>query len=140
MGKFCDQLKAARTRARLTQKQLAEKLGLSPTSLVNYEAGKRVPDVETAVRMAEALHVDIADFLAPLLISTNVALDKSEFQGNIRNTQQQKALEEIDRMTRDELIQYLMDEAKYWKAEAEKAKAEAERLRGKDKGGSKRTG
>ena len=38
-------LKAARANARLTQKEAAEKLGISVETLANYEKGRSFPDV-----------------------------------------------------------------------------------------------
>jgi putative transcriptional regulator len=45
----------------LTQEQLARKSQTSTRAIQNYEAGKRVPDVHTAIRIAEALNKEVKD-------------------------------------------------------------------------------
>jgi transcriptional regulator with XRE-family HTH domain len=45
----------------LTQKDLGDKLHVEHTTISNYETGKRRPDIETLVRIAQILDVDIKD-------------------------------------------------------------------------------
>lgn len=54
MGK--EELKAARKRLKLTQKELGEKLGLTPDFISKMERGKKeiMPRTELAVRSLEA--------------------------------------------------------------------------------------
>ena len=51
-------LRTLRTRAGITQDQLAEKLFVSRQTVSNYETGRSQPDVDTLVRLAEALGTD----------------------------------------------------------------------------------
>ena len=44
--------KAARVHANLTQKEAAEKLGISRTTLQNYETMKSIPSIDVAKKMA----------------------------------------------------------------------------------------
>lgn len=53
---------ALRSAKGLSQKQLAEKLNVSPSSVGMYEQGRREPSLELIVEMAEVLCVSI-DFL-----------------------------------------------------------------------------
>ncbi len=46
-----------RTRAQLTQKQLAEACGISEPAIRNYELGNRIPGIDTLNDIADALHV-----------------------------------------------------------------------------------
>lgn len=46
-------LKAARVNKNLTQKQAAEKLGISKDSLWNYENGRSFPDIRIIKKMEE---------------------------------------------------------------------------------------
>lgn len=46
-------LKAARVNKNLTQKQAAEKLGISRDSLWNYENGRSFPDIRIIKKMEE---------------------------------------------------------------------------------------
>ena len=52
---FMSQLKAARKAAGLTQKQVAEKLGIDHTTYSGYETGKHQPDVRGIKRIASVL-------------------------------------------------------------------------------------
>jgi putative transcriptional regulator len=53
----------------MTQEQLAEKAGVSRQTIIAIEAGKYVPSLELAFRIAEAFQVDISDLFNYELIS-----------------------------------------------------------------------
>jgi transcriptional regulator with XRE-family HTH domain len=53
-----DKLKEARTRRLLTQEELAEKAGVSPTTVVNVERNQQEPHFRTIRKLAEVLDVD----------------------------------------------------------------------------------
>ena len=55
---FKDRLKEARIAGGLTQKQLAEKLGIGGTTVTGYEKGNSEPNVNTIGKIMEILHVD----------------------------------------------------------------------------------
>ncbi|MBQ2986939.1 MAG: helix-turn-helix domain-containing protein [Tyzzerella sp.] len=55
---FYERLKEARVNARLTQEQLAEKIGVAKTTLSGYENGNREPSVATVAKLMQALQVD----------------------------------------------------------------------------------
>ncbi len=57
--KFCDNLRAARSYANLTQKQVAEKLGVVESCYANWEQGRTEPNVENLRRLGEILNVDL---------------------------------------------------------------------------------
>lgn len=52
---FGNRLKKARSKAGLSQKELAARLGTTPQNLAQYENGKRNPKKETLAKMADAL-------------------------------------------------------------------------------------
>jgi transcriptional regulator with XRE-family HTH domain len=56
-------LKAARVRRLLTQEELAEKAGVSPSTIVNIERDQTVPHFRTIRKLAEALEVDPTSLL-----------------------------------------------------------------------------
>ncbi len=57
---FSQRLKEARNNKNMTQRQLADKIGVSATTLTNYETNKsKVPGADTLVLLAEALDVSI---------------------------------------------------------------------------------
>ena len=57
-------LKAARVRRLLTQVELAEKAGVSPSTLVNSARDQTVPHFRTIRKLAEALDVDPTSLLS----------------------------------------------------------------------------
>jgi len=60
---FEKNLKYYRLKSKMTKKELAEKCGVTPMAITNYEQGTRRPDMEIITRLAEALDVQIADFI-----------------------------------------------------------------------------
>lgn len=53
-------IKNARKKAGLTQKELAEKMGSTQQNLAQYESGKRNPKLETLNKIAEALKIPVS--------------------------------------------------------------------------------
>ena len=51
----------ARNSADFTQKELARKIGKAERTYQDYEAGRRVPDVSTAILIANILGVEVKD-------------------------------------------------------------------------------
>ena len=58
---FCIQLKKAREIKGLTQKDLAERLGLSAPSIVAYEAGNKKPSFDILLGLSKELNVSLDD-------------------------------------------------------------------------------
>lgn len=59
MPEFKDMLKYFRMRENLSQSELAEKLGVSASTISMYEVGKREPDFETEERIADFFNTDL---------------------------------------------------------------------------------
>lgn len=59
MPDFKDMLKYFRMRANLSQSELAEKIGVSTSTISMYEVGKREPDFETEERIADFFNTDL---------------------------------------------------------------------------------
>lgn len=57
-----DRLKEARLRAKLTQKEIADAVGIATTTYNGYERGKSDPDINTLCKMMNVLNVD-ANFI-----------------------------------------------------------------------------
>lgn len=62
MGNFYSRLKNLRIENNLLQKDLAKKLRLAQTTIANYEQGKRFPDEETLIKVADLFNVSM-DYL-----------------------------------------------------------------------------
>lgn len=56
-------LKAARVNAGLTQDETAKKLKKSKNTIVNYESGKSVPDIETGKALAALYGCSVDDLI-----------------------------------------------------------------------------
>lgn len=69
---FGNKLKQLRTEAGLTQKQLAEQIGVTKSVISFYELRERTPSPDVLIRLASVFHVS-ADFL--LGIEKNEEID-----------------------------------------------------------------
>ena len=58
---FKDNLRNLRISKDLTQEQLSKNLGLSPSSIGNYEQGTRFPKYETLEKIADYFNISISD-------------------------------------------------------------------------------
>ncbi len=78
---FAEKLKYTRKLARLTQTELAGRMGCTTQMVCQYESGARMPKWETMKRFAEALDVPLAnlygDEQAPLINSKD-ALERQD--------------------------------------------------------------
>ncbi len=57
--KFGQMIKNARETKKISQEKLASKLSLSRISINNYEQGRQVPNLETAVKIALYLNIKL---------------------------------------------------------------------------------
>lgn len=60
-----ERIRMLREEHRYQQKEIAEKLGVSPQAFSNYENGKREPDLLTILRLAKLFNVSV-DYLLGL--------------------------------------------------------------------------
>ena len=82
MAEFKDMLKYFRERENLSQKELAEKLGISASTISMYEVGSRQPNFETEEAIADFFNVDL-NTLRGKRINENYIMpdgDMAEFQ------------------------------------------------------------
>lgn len=56
-------LKAARVNVDLTQSEVAEKLGISKQTLVNYELYRTKPDIEMSKKIAKLYNLTVDDII-----------------------------------------------------------------------------
>ena len=83
-----EKMKRLRTERGITQKELARRLGVSPSTVGMYEQGRRIPDSRTLKRIASAL-----DCSADELLSTDRSADVSEvIDGFARTLERQPGL------------------------------------------------
>ena len=60
-----EKLYSLRTEKKLTQKQLADRIGLAISAVSSYESGSRYPSFETLIKLARIFHVS-TDYLLGL--------------------------------------------------------------------------
>jgi len=90
-----NRIRTARTKANMTQEQLAERLDISPTHLSNIENGTTRVSLTTLVNMANALSVSCDD-----LICDSVLYARPQFEGEV--TELVKGCDEYEiRIVRD---------------------------------------
>ena len=81
---FAEKLKEARTRAGLSQEQLAEKISVSRSAVAKWETGKGLPDIENIKAISHLLDVSIDALLSDeesfSLQTTRVAIDLDNYQ------------------------------------------------------------
>lgn len=52
-------LSELRNETKMTQRELAESIGISPSAIAMYELGKRVPSLKTAIRIAKFFNTQV---------------------------------------------------------------------------------
>ena len=72
-----EKIKKARHLMGLTQKQLADKSGLSIATIQGYEQGKYKPKFESLCKIAWALDIPLADFTNRIFDYTDKEIDES---------------------------------------------------------------
>lgn len=86
--KFNERLRAIRKEKGLTQAELAEKAGIAVNSVRLYEAGARLPKLDTIARMAVAMGLTANDLIAGQWGNFEGAfLSAEEFQQDDREAQ-----------------------------------------------------
>ncbi len=67
-----DRIRRARMEGGLSQKELAERLGVSSPTVGQWESGRRNPKDETLQRIAAALGVDVYELKPPYLLNGDI--------------------------------------------------------------------
>ena len=60
--RFCERLKSVRLENGMTQKDVYEKLGVSPNGYASYEQGRTEPNIDTIIKLCKIFDVS-ADYL-----------------------------------------------------------------------------
>ena len=68
MGK---KLKSLRIEKKLTQKQIAERIGLAISAVSSYESGTRYPSYDVLIKLAQIFHVS-TDYLLGMTDKRNI--------------------------------------------------------------------
>ena len=81
---FEKNLKYYRLKKNMTKAALAEKCGVSPMAISNYESGKRKPDMDIINKLAKALDVHVVDFISTR--NDSLSFDHGEFRKKVSLT------------------------------------------------------
>lgn len=98
MGNFNDMLKYLRVREKMSQAELADKLGVSKSTVGMYELGKREPDFETLEAIADLFNVDM-NFLLGKVGSELSPKDERDIAKDLN-----RIMTEIKKVTMDHFI------------------------------------
>ena len=60
---LANNLRRLRTENNYTQEQIGEKLNISRQAYSNYEIGKRIPDLDILIRIADIYHVTLEELI-----------------------------------------------------------------------------
>lgn len=106
MSKFSNMLLNLRKDADMTQKELAKAVGLSASAIAMYEAGTRIPPLETLEAIADYFNVDMNYLLGKSGVTTElhsvglpVEIRRFRFLGDIACGQPIVANDEYDEVT-----------------------------------------
>lgn len=82
MVNFGERLKHLRVERHLTQKQIADQVGVAVSAISSYEAGNRYPSYTVLIRLARIFHVS-TDYLLGLQARSEIditGLDEEEIE------------------------------------------------------------
>ena len=85
--KFGEQLRTLRNSQKMTQKELADMLGISPSTIGMYEQNRRIPDIKTLTQIAFIFEVSLDTLLTNNIEQNKSIGNKSEiaaYENNIR--------------------------------------------------------
>ena len=76
--KISNFISMARTKAGLTQKELADKIGVSDKTISKWETGKSLPDISYYETLCDALNIKVNELLSGEYLSEEIYLEKAE--------------------------------------------------------------
>lgn len=77
-GKISNFILMARTKAGLTQKELADKIGVSDKTISKWETGKSLPDISYYETLCDALNIKVNELLSGEYLNEEIYLKKAE--------------------------------------------------------------
>ena len=88
-----EKIKQARKNAGITQKNLGDKLGVSPVMISQYESNTRNPKLQTLQKIADALNVTLSDLLTS---DTILNSEKSDITDWLSTMEEESYRDKID--------------------------------------------
>lgn len=81
-----DNIKSLRNAKKLTQSELAERVGVTNATISAYEVGTRMPSFDVLIKLAQVFRVSTDNLLG---VSNKFVLDVSQLSAHQRNTVQE---------------------------------------------------
>ena len=91
---FAKRLTELRKNAGLTRAQLAEKIGISGRTIINYENGTRIPFADTALKMAQVFGITVEELLG--VHSSPAEQEKASAMDSMHELYGKKAADQLD--------------------------------------------
>ena len=76
---FAWKVRSERKRQHLTQRQLAERHGMNPRTIIDLETGKSNPQFETVVLVAKELNISVDAAIFPKMVNQTVSKTVADF-------------------------------------------------------------
>lgn len=108
MSNFSETLKRIRKQRKMSQVELASKIGVSRSTISMYEMGEREPDFETLEAIADVFNVDMAYLIGSEMkkAPSEDGEDLADYLQDLRERPETRALLEASRgMTREQVEQ-----------------------------------
>lgn len=106
---FAKNIKLLRKRAKMTQTDLGDMIGVSYTAIVTYEAGRGTPKFEGLLKIAEIFNVNVHDLIYKDLSDPNYKASGPEDTGELVKALESRvrALESVLKLSDPELAKRL---------------------------------
>ena len=104
---FPEKLKYLRTKVGLTQKDFADKLGVSQSSINYWENGQRIPSIEAAAKIANFFNITIESLLdsnnqivgqTPISILTGTYFNQDDQVADIHFSTDEYTIDELNKI------------------------------------------
>lgn len=97
--RFFENLKIARLRAGLSQKEVASRIGVASSTYSLYESGNREPNIDTIKRIADVLNASADELLG---INSEVTTAAAHFDGSEYTPEQLDRIREFAKFVKQQ--------------------------------------
>ena len=109
----------------LSQKELAEKMQVSPTNIYNYETGRTEPSIEILLKLSQILNVSI-DYLIGREDDFGVVKNHAAVQGGeILSAEEKELIRNYRKLTDEQKLAVKMIASTYLKSSSESDKKQS---------------
>ena len=94
-----EKIKSIRKIKKISQQELGNMLGVSQAMIAQYENGKRIPKIETLIKIAEALDCEVSDINENIIVHRHTV----RFEPAPENIEQYKKNSEAEKLIQKKL-------------------------------------